>query len=227
MTQQEFCKKYNLTEDQFFGKTQIDGNLDLSSLTSIPEGFNPTVGESLNLRSLKSIPEGFNPTVGGSLYLRSLKSIPKGFNENDYIKPLPLIEWPSGYLKCDDRFSKIKRKIGNVYVLTDINSEKEYYLVTDGEGNYAHGDAIESAKADLIYKTSKRDVETYRGLNLDEAIDFQECIVMYRSITGSCSLGVKNFLESMNLEQKPYTVREIIKLTEGSYGHEVFKRFFG
>ena len=76
----EFCKKQNLTEKQFFGKEKMGGSLDLRSLTSIPEGFNPTVGGSLDLRSLTSIPEGFNPTVGGSLYLRSLTSIPEGFN---------------------------------------------------------------------------------------------------------------------------------------------------
>jgi len=58
----------------------VGGGLYLSSLTSIPEGFNPTVGGDLNLRSLTSIPEGFNPTVGGYLYLPSLTSIPEGFN---------------------------------------------------------------------------------------------------------------------------------------------------
>ncbi len=66
-----FCKKYNLTEKQFYGEEIIEGSLDLESLTSIPEGFNPTVGGFLDLRSLTSIPEGFNPTVGGSLYLRN------------------------------------------------------------------------------------------------------------------------------------------------------------
>jgi hypothetical protein len=76
----EFCKEHNITENQFKGIDKIEGNLDLRSLTSIPEGFNPTVGGYLDLRSLTSIPEGFNPTVGGSLDLRSLTSIPEGFN---------------------------------------------------------------------------------------------------------------------------------------------------
>ena len=53
----------------------VGGYLYLSSLTSIPEGFNPTVGGWLDLRSLTSIPEGFNPTVGGDLDLGSLTSI--------------------------------------------------------------------------------------------------------------------------------------------------------
>ena len=58
----------------------VGGSLYLSGLTSIPEGFNPTVGGWLDLSGLTSIPEGFNPTVGGSLYLSGLTSIPEGFN---------------------------------------------------------------------------------------------------------------------------------------------------
>ena len=71
--------KYTLTEDEFCGKTKIEGYLNLGSLTSIPDGFNPTVGWSLNLESLTSIPDGFAPTVGGNLHLDSLTSIPDGF----------------------------------------------------------------------------------------------------------------------------------------------------
>jgi hypothetical protein len=75
-----FCLKYNLTENQFYGTEKITGDLYLESLTSIPIGFNPVVGGYLDLRSLTSIPIGFNPFVGGNLYLRSLTSIPIGFN---------------------------------------------------------------------------------------------------------------------------------------------------
>jgi len=75
----KFCEKYDITEKQFSGKEKISGYLDLSSLTSIPTGFNPTVGGYLDLSSLTSIPTGFNPTVGGSLDLSSLTSIPTGF----------------------------------------------------------------------------------------------------------------------------------------------------
>ena len=78
--QEKFCERYDLSEDQFFGKEKIKGDLDLRSLVSIPSGFNPTVGGYLDLRSLVSIPSGFNPTVGGGLWLPSLESIPSGFN---------------------------------------------------------------------------------------------------------------------------------------------------
>jgi len=72
-----------LTEEQFDGREEIEGDLDLGSLTSIPDGFNPTVGGYLDLRSLTSIPDGFNPTVGGGLYLgnglRAETKDPSGF----------------------------------------------------------------------------------------------------------------------------------------------------
>ena len=78
----KYCKEqgYNLTDDQFSGREKIEGCLDLDSLTSIPEGFNPVVGGYLNLRSLTSIPEGFNPVVGYNLWLDSLTEIPENFN---------------------------------------------------------------------------------------------------------------------------------------------------
>ena len=41
-----FCKIANITLTQFYEKEKIEDYLDLSSLTSIPEGFNPTVGGS-------------------------------------------------------------------------------------------------------------------------------------------------------------------------------------
>lgn len=41
-----FCERYDITEDQFYGEAKIGGSLDLGSVTSIPEGFNPTVGGS-------------------------------------------------------------------------------------------------------------------------------------------------------------------------------------
>jgi hypothetical protein len=58
----------------------VGGYLDLRSVTSLPEGFNPTVGRYLDLRSVTSLPEGFNPTVGGGLDLSSVTSLPEGFN---------------------------------------------------------------------------------------------------------------------------------------------------
>ena len=74
----DFCKNHRITPDEFSGKEKIKGNLDLSGLKTIPQGFSLTVGGTLDLSGLKTIPQGFSPHVGGNLELRSLKTIPNG-----------------------------------------------------------------------------------------------------------------------------------------------------
>ena len=49
--QKEFCERYGITMEQFRGEAKIPGWLDLRSVTSIPDGFNPTVGGYLDLES--------------------------------------------------------------------------------------------------------------------------------------------------------------------------------
>jgi hypothetical protein len=204
----------------------VGWNLYLNSLTEIPEGFNPTVGITLYLNSLTEIPKGFNPTVGGDLFLNSLKQIPEGFNRSDYEdKNISLFEWDN-HIKCDNRFSEVISKKGNVWKLKDICKDKIYYLVTDGNGNYAHGDTIKEAKDDLIYKISNRDVSQYQNIDLNKKFSFTECITMYRSITGSCSTGVRNFIETNGIKKQSYSVNDIIGITKNNYGNESFNKFF-
>jgi hypothetical protein len=191
--------------------------LDLSGLTSIPEGFNPTVGGRLDLSGLTSIPEGFNPTVGGEIYYKN-STIPA--------KSLPLIEWGSKFLKCDGRFSQMLSHRGKVWKLKDIGRPKIYYLVTDGNGKYAHGATIKAAKADLIYKISNRDTSRFKGIARNKKVPFAQAIEMYRTITGACAEGVKSFVQSNGLTEKPYSPNEIIRLTAGHYGHKDFVEFF-
>jgi len=38
MNKEQFKTRYNLTEDQFTGKEKIGGDLDLGSVTSLPDG---------------------------------------------------------------------------------------------------------------------------------------------------------------------------------------------
>jgi hypothetical protein len=43
----EFCENNRITEDQFYGKEKVGGDLWLRGLTCVPENFNPTVGGDL------------------------------------------------------------------------------------------------------------------------------------------------------------------------------------
>jgi hypothetical protein len=220
----------------------VGGDLYLRSVTSLPEGFNPTVGGDLYLRSVTSLPEGFNPTVGGSLYLRSVTSLPEVFNPtvggdlylsgscksiNNRSQRLAILEWQNGlYIKCDGRFSEVISKHGNCWKLKDVHKSAVYYLVTDGGGKFAHGETVQKAKDDLIFKISSRDKTAYANLAMDSELTFEECVTMYRVLTGACAAGVKHFVESNNIERRSYTLAEVLEKTGGSYGHEQLVAFF-
>ncbi len=199
----KFCKEYNLTEDQFFGKTKIGGSLNLSSVTSIPDGCS------------------FN--VGGYLYLRSGVRQP-------HVNPFPsLLSWQDGkYIKCDGVFMEVISKRKNVWKVKSINKDKIFYLVTDGNDKYAHGDAIKDAKASLIFKISDRDPSKYEHLTVEDSLSKEEMISCYRVITGACEFGVKEFIQrKLNGKMKKnYKIQDIINLTQNEYGHEKFKMFF-
>jgi len=210
MTKQEFLKKTGLTEEQFSGKEMYQGSLDLRSLTSIPEGFNPTVGNYLDLRSLTSIPEGFKKA---------------DFEQ----KEIPLMEWKKGgkhFILADGVFSEVVKKKGNIWYLKSVGKSECSYLVTDGNGKYAHGDSIKSAKEDLIYKISNRDKSVYKSIDIKVKNDFSDCIEMYRVITGACATGVRGFIESKGIKKAKYSVLEIIQVTKGAYGSKEFASFF-
>ena len=218
--------KYTLEKlNKMVEKANKNGDsLDLSSLTSIPEGFNPTVGGSLDLRSLTSIPEGFNPTVGGSLYLRSLTSIErnkvktKKLSHGDYV--------PGKYLYCDGILTHVKRekRIGEyTYYIGKIPGRN---VIFDGN-NYAHCKSFHDGVIDLAFKKAReRGAEQYKSLSLDSVVAFDDARVMYRVITGACQAGTQQFIDGLKEVKEKYTVKEIIELTQGHYGAETFSGFF-
>ena len=205
-----FCQMANISEQQFYGKEPIIGNLYLDSLTTIPEGF--------------------NPTVGGDLYLDSLTTIPEGFNKESFRKKLNLLEWKKGeqtYLLVDGIMGELISSRNQVMLCKKIGKSEQFYVVTDGNGKYAHGKTIKEAKDDLLYKISNRDKSEYKNLNINDKMPFEKAIEMYRVITGACGLGVKDFVESTGIKKQPYSPIEIAKLTKGRYGNGSFCDFFG
>ena len=218
----EFCKKHGITENQFKGIEKINGSLHLSSLTTIPEGFNPTVGGWLYLSSLTTIPEWFNPTVGGSLDLNShLKANYIKIEENSIFKNNGKI-----FIYADNVLAEVLKSKGNVYHIKIVGSKKETILVTDGK-NFSHGETLKEAKEDLVYKITDRKKDDYKNCTLESVLSFEESVKCYRTITGACSQGTKNFVTSVLAEKKQqYTIQEIIIFTKGQYGAESFKNFF-
>ena len=225
-----------LTDVSFPEGMTIGGNLrlDNNQLTevSFPEGM--TIGGFLSLYNNQltdvSFPEGM--TIGGFLSLgnNQLTSNPDTSHINRTAPNIFQWEWHGRkYIKADGIFQQLIERKGNVCHVKSIGSDKITYLVTDGNGKWAHGDTIQKAKADLIYKISNRDKSKYEGWTMQTEISFEEAIEAYRVITGACSAGTRGFVERVLLESEKrdrYTIAEVVELTKGQYGHDTFKDFF-
>ena len=118
---------------------------------------------------------------------------------------------------------KSKKKLDNDKVLYLL--EDDTYCVQKGD-KFAHGDSSKQALSDLNFKLSDRDKSQYENLTLDHTFSFEDAIVCYRTITGACSSGVRDFLKSNNVEEKDISINEIIKLTTDAYMGGVFRDFF-
>ena len=218
----------------------VGGSLDLenTAITSLPD--NLTVGGYLDLEgtSITSLPD--NLTVGGYLDLEGTAITDKGNIRTQLTNEQktkiekqqnPLLRWEwnrKTYIKVDGIFSEVISSKGNLYHIKQIGSEKIEYLVTDGQGKWAHGKTLQEAKADLLYKISNRDKSSYENLTLESELSFDEAVVCYRVITGACSAGTRNYIENrLPKPHKPkYTISEIIKLTENEYQGRAFADFF-
>lgn len=219
----------------------VGGTIDLkdcTGITSLPEGL--TVGGSLYLRGtgITSLPKGL--TIGESIYLRdtgitdtsnvtwTLSAKDRKKISDAQNRPITWKRDGREYIKVDRIFTAVDSHHGNVYRVHKLGCEKQLYLVTDGDNHWAHGDTLQEARVDLIYKINDRDTSMYNGMTLDSTLTFKEAIVAYRTITGACSPGTRDYIN--NRLPKPhkakYTIREIISLTEGEYGSERFMEFF-
>ena len=119
--------------------------------------------------------------------------------------------------------ARFKQETG--YTL-EVSNEKPYY------GGYLdlRGTGITSLPEGLTVGGSLylRGTSAYKDMSLDDIMSYEEAIAAYRTITGACSAGTRDYIE--NRLPKPhkseYTIREIIQLTKGEYRSEVFKEFF-
>jgi hypothetical protein len=137
-------------------------------------------------------------------------------------------EWQDGrYIMVDGIFCEVLHKRNNVYNCKKIGSDEIFYIVTDGI-KYSHGTTIKEAREDLLYKIGNVDKSKYEGLSIESELTFVDAVECYRVVTGACSLGVKDFVKTKGISTDGmFKIGEIIKLTEGSYGSDKFKSFFG
>jgi len=156
------------------------------------------------------------------LYLESLTTLP----DNIYYILSGIIFESNGkkYIKSDNILSEVLSKRGNVYHVRIFGSTKPTILITDGK-NWSHGETLKDAKDDLTYKITDRKKSDYERYNLESILSFEEAVKCYRTITGACSQGTKNFVKTITPKEQ-YSISEITELTMGQYGNKSFSDFF-
>lgn len=56
---------------------------------------------------------------------------------------------------------------------------------------------------------------------VNTVLPFSKCVELYRAMTGACEFGVKQFIDNHNIENRDYSIAEIIEKTKGQYGSEM------
>jgi hypothetical protein len=117
----------------------------------------------------------------------------------------------------DGIFSRvISNKAGVKKVKTDDG--KILFVVSDENGNSAHGKTIKEAREDLIYKA----VAKFDGV-IPKSATGKEWVGVYRAVTGACGAGVRMFVETTGKSlDDTYTSKEIAKLVAGQFGADKF-----
>ncbi|MDR0912153.1 MAG: hypothetical protein LBM96_06085 [Methanobrevibacter sp.] len=126
--------------------------------------------------------------------------------------------------------SKEKKVIYNnkyiqIYKIFMLEGAKYGYLCKY-ENYTSHGKTIREAVNDIIFKMSDKDKQQYKNIDKNKKYKVEELVIMYRIITGACSLGCETFLDSQGELPKTMNIFEVAERTKGNYGNETFCEFF-
>ena len=150
-------------------------------------------------------------------------------------------DYRNGISKCNEHYiftidniptiiTSIHGDVAKGFILNkDLTLEKIF--VVKGNNNFAHGETLKEAMADLQEKI-------FVGLDIEEKIEMfnekfnrsdkysgEEFYKWHHILTGSCTAGRNNFVRENNLDLKKfYTVDEFIEITKNSYGGNIIKK---
>ena len=99
-----------------------------------------------------------------------------------------------------------------------LGTAEKYCFIAEKDRFYAHGVTVKDAVKDLEFKLCKeRGIEQYRDYTLDSLADY----IFYRVMTGAYQMGTEAFMRAHGIDPTDkYTIRQVIELTKGEYGHE-------
>ncbi|RXR28920.1 hypothetical protein [Sphingobium fluviale] len=218
-------------------------NVNLSSLTTLPEGVTFSNGGHVYLSSLTTLPEGVTFSNGGHVYLSSLTTLPEGvtFSNGGHVDLRGLTEEYHVYrgerirLKHVDGSTMLirsERVLGDATIYAasyfgggEIADLKACYVAAQGE-YFAHGDTVEQAMRDVRFKMMEHDFdeeELVKEIKERGTVHIND----FRLITGACESGTRQGMAEAGLpsDADALPLETVLNAVFGSYG-ERFKSLF-
>jgi hypothetical protein len=218
---------YNSSQVTAYNSSQVRA-CDSSQVEAYEKAVIRVLSNSVKINSLldysTAIIENCNPGIIKQDNTALIRHIPSDLN-------ISFDTWlDRGVVRADGIYKQLVSKktlngIDIFEVKEFFNSDKNSYVVRRGN-TFSHGETINKAIEDLRYKLQDRDLSEFNSwkndVNLELTLD--EAIQGYRTITGACELGTKQFVTSSNIPDK-LTPKLILKLTKGQYGNEILAKF--
>lgn len=167
------------------GSVSVGENAKLSvpNLTSIGGGVDVWGNAKLSVPNLTSI--------GGPVSVRWDSKLIRSKTEITYDRSMLERSFnASGYTFVDRILAKIVHTRGNVKKIIIAGQSEISYLVSDGE-HHAHGKTLKQAQDDLRFKKIAEKLKT-EPIKADTIIT----VMYYRTVTGSCETGVKQWIDA-------------------------------
>jgi hypothetical protein len=192
--------------------------LNKNNLKKLPENFHllKCYYIALSRNMIRKLPKNLHLVKCSYLYVYTDLSIPhQNFND---------VEITDDYIYCDNRLTWItgKKQVNEFTVYIGRFGE---VVVTKDNKKFAHGKTLRQAISDLLFKLSDRNKNEYIDLDKNVQLPINDMIVMYRTITGACSLGVENFMHNKNFNET-ISLNEINNIIGDDYGSKSFREFF-
>lgn len=114
-------------------------------------------------------------------------------------------------------------RIHTGFILNSYNGGASYLsetVLVEKDGFFAHGETVKKAMEDLQFKIAVEKIKK-EPIYEDTVITEQ----YYRTITGACEQGIKNWREENNITVESLTAKELLPILEktNAYGMEQFK----
>ena len=183
-----------------------------------------SVRQSLDCENATSVSLPVLESVGDSLYCDCEADIcGKKYNIR-MIDNIPCVI--NGKSRNVDGFTIQKAVIAKNFKCGVFNNNEICYIA-ERDGVFAHGKTIKQAMYDVEFKGIDRESECqkYKDYDMDTTLSVEDWYLVYRNITGACSLGAWSFINGGNFAGE-YTLKQVIELTSGQYNSETFREFF-